>query len=84
MLRETLDQYVGGAIAHFFNCLVGPETESAPAANPAEEAVSGAEKVEGGSPAKAPDTNGKVSGGKKKNKKQQDKTTAPAVSVSVS
>lgn len=26
VLRETLDQDVGGAIAHFFNCLVGPET----------------------------------------------------------
>lgn len=26
MLRETLDQDVGGAISHFFNCLVGPES----------------------------------------------------------
>lgn len=26
VLRETLDQNVGGAIAHFFNCLVGPES----------------------------------------------------------
>lgn len=26
VLRETLDQDVGGAIAHFFNCLVGPES----------------------------------------------------------
>ena len=25
VLRETLDENVGGAIAHFFNCLVGPE-----------------------------------------------------------
>lgn len=26
VLRETLDQDVGGAIAHFFNCLVGPRS----------------------------------------------------------
>ena len=26
VLRETLDENVGGAIAHFFNCLVGPES----------------------------------------------------------
>lgn len=25
-MRETLDQDVGGAIAHFFNCLVGPRS----------------------------------------------------------
>ncbi|CAM6110974.1 unnamed protein product [Calypogeia fissa] len=76
VLRETLDQDVGGAIAHFFNCLVGPETDSAPAADPTDETVPAPEKVEGGSPAKAPDANGKMSGGKKKNKKQQDKNTA--------
>jgi len=29
VLRETLDQDVGGAIAHFFNCLVGPESLNA-------------------------------------------------------
>lgn len=35
VLRETLDQDVGGAIAHFFNCLVGSES-----ANPVSEGKS--------------------------------------------
>lgn len=75
---------MGGAIAHFFNCLVGPETESDSAADATEETLPGAEKVEGPeSPSKTPDANGKVSSAKKKNKKQQDKNAASSVPASV-
>ncbi|KAL3680571.1 hypothetical protein R1sor_023527 [Riccia sorocarpa] len=66
VLRETLDQDVGGAIAHFFNCLVGDETLSTPDTETTTEAspVKQAEEV---GDAKPPESNGKVNR-KKKNK----------------
>ncbi|KAG6557739.1 hypothetical protein Mapa_000505 [Marchantia paleacea] len=72
VLRETLDQDVGGAIAHFFNCLVGEETQSIPETEATTETTSPVKHVEGVGEVKAPESNGKVS----KKKKKQEKNAA--------
>ena len=77
VLRETLDQDVGGAIAHFLNCFFGPSTTTPPAtlgpAQPADDKEKEKEKEkQGGAQVGAQGDKGegeKGGGGSKKKKR---------------